>query len=210
MSVCYIIGAMPTEYIPCPRKGDIVIAADGGYANLHGIKPDMVVGDFDSLGFIPESENIVRHPVRKDDTDMMLAVRLGLEKGCEKFVICGGHGGRFDHTFANIQTLSFIAEAGGRGFMAMDDQWLCVIKNASMSFPEGLNHTVSVFALGGNAEGVDLEGLDYPLRDGELSPDFPLGVSNAFVGKKAAVSVKKGKILIVSQGRLSDDTIYGS
>ena len=75
------------------------------------------VGDFDSLGQVPEGENIVRHPVMKDDTDMMLAVKLGLERGYTRFHIYGGMGGRTDHTIANIQTLAYIAGRGASAFL---------------------------------------------------------------------------------------------
>lgn len=206
MPVCYIIGAMPSDYIPDIRKGDILIAADGGYENLHGLRPDLVVGDFDSLGFVPPDEEIIKHPVRKDDTDTMLAVKLGLQRGFDTFVISGGYGGRFDHTFANIQTLAYIASAGGRGYLIMDDQWLTVVRD-KIHFPEGLHGNISVFALGGNAEGVYISGLDYSLENGCLTPDFPLGVSNAFIGTEAEVSVQKGNLLIVCAGMPSQGLI---
>ena len=80
-SICYIIGAYHGEdAVILPTSRDFVIAADGGYAALDvlGVKANLVVGDFDSLGYVPEAEEIVQHPVRKDDTDTLLAIRLGL------------------------------------------------------------------------------------------------------------------------------------
>ena len=93
MATCYIYGAMPCGSTEKLEKGDLLIAADGGYAYLQGQKPDLVVGDFDSLGYVPEGEQIIRHPVQKDDTDMLLAVREGLKRGYRKFVLYGGIGG---------------------------------------------------------------------------------------------------------------------
>lgn len=118
MGICYIFAALPSGPLPAIGPEDYVIAADAGYMQLGGIRPDLVVGDFDSLGFAPENERVVRHPARKDDTDTLLAVKLGLEKGCTRFVILGGLGGRLDHTIANIQTLSYLAARAARGCLA--------------------------------------------------------------------------------------------
>jgi len=97
---CYIAGAGEFVENELPIASDFVIAADGGYTELvgRGIVPDLVVGDFDSLGTAPDHPNIVFSPVEKDDTDMMLAVRQGLDRGYMSFIINGGVGGRLDHT----------------------------------------------------------------------------------------------------------------
>ena len=80
------------------HDGDFVIAADGGLAHTEklGIVPNEVLGDFDSLGFVPEGANVF--PVEKDDTDAMLAVRRGLEMGYRNFLLYGSlDGPRLDH-----------------------------------------------------------------------------------------------------------------
>ena len=87
--VCYIVCALPQNHPFQPESGDLVIAADGGYAQMGGVRADLVVGDFDSLGYVPESENVVRHPVEKDDTDTMLAARIGLDRGYRAFLLLG-------------------------------------------------------------------------------------------------------------------------
>ena len=116
--ICYIVCALPQSHAFVPNPGDLVIAADGGYAHLHGIQADLVVGDFDSLGFIPAGESVVRHPAEKDDTDTMLAVKTGLERGETEFHIYGGMGGRrTDHTVANFQALLYLARRGARGWL---------------------------------------------------------------------------------------------
>ena len=89
MKTCYIFGAaegMPTDFKK--EKDDIIIAADAGYKHLEALNiiPDIILGDFDSLGFIPNGKEIITHPERKDDTDTMLAIKTGLEKGYKQFV----------------------------------------------------------------------------------------------------------------------------
>ncbi len=197
--ICYIVGAMASDFPVISRETDFIIAADAGYKALKkvDIKPNLVVGDFDSLGQVPEGENIVRHPVMKDDTDMMLAVKLGLERGYDCFHIYGGMGGRTDHTIANIQTLSYIANRGAAAFLFGDGEVMTVIKNSALSFREGSEGTVSAFAVGGSARGVYESGLLYSLENAELTPDFPLGVSNEFTGKAARIKVEDGMLLVV-------------
>ena len=111
------------------RPDDFVIAVDGGVSRLRqqGIRPDFLLGDFDSLA--PEDADIVAKyremgdpsflqlPVEKDDTDTMAAAKLGIEKGYTEFLIYGGLGARLDHTMANIQTLAWILRHGGQGWL---------------------------------------------------------------------------------------------
>ena len=196
--ICYIIGACEPGEIAI--SGDaLIIAADGGLRFLAecGIAPDLTVGDFDSLGHVPQGENIICHPVEKDDTDTMLAVKLGLEQGCGVFVLYGCLGGRIDHTFANFQTLLYIAGQGARGYLVGNGWVSCVIRNGAVEFPAGLSGTISVFCPDGEAAGVTLEGLYYPLTDGILKSSFPLGVSNHFTGGRASVSVSDGSLLVM-------------
>jgi thiamine pyrophosphokinase len=200
--ICNIAAALAFDNEISIRPGDLLIAADAGYEQLvkRGLKPDLIVGDFDSLGSIPESENIVRHPVMKDDTDLMLAIRLGLERGYKFFYIYGGLGGRLDHTIANIQALDFIAHNGGIGYLFGEAETVTVFADGVFSFPEGSDGIISVFAQGGIAEGVTLKGLLYPLNNATLTPSYPLGVSNEFTGSEASVTVKKGRLLVIWTG----------
>ncbi len=199
MKKCCVVGAAAFDAQIGPEAYELIIAADAGYEKLRklGIRPDFVVGDFDSLGGAPEGENVMRYPSRKDDTDILLAVRLGLERGCGEFHIYGGMGGRTDHTLANIQVLNFIAERGGRGFLHGGGETLTVIKNGCLTLPARERGLISVFAMGGPARGVNLKGLLYPLVDAVLTPDYPLGVSNEFTGAEARVSVEDGTLIVI-------------
>jgi len=180
------------------EAGDLVIAADGGlkHTNSLNITPDVILGDFDSLGFTPEGANVF--PVEKDDTDAMLAVRHGLKQGCDLFYLYGSlDGPRLDHTIANFQTLQFLADRGAAGYLIGNDFMLTVVKDGKLTFPAGCRGTVSVFCLGADATGVSIEGLYYPLENGTLTAGFPLGVSNHFTGAEAEISVKKGSLLVL-------------
>ena len=146
------------------NENDIVIAADSGIINAKkfNIEPDYIIGDFDSLGYTPTNNNTIIHPVEKDDTDTMLAVKLGLEKGYKNFRILGGIGGRLDHTVANIQTASYIAENGGNAVFYGDNENLSVIKNSQMTFDKKNKGNISIFALE-NSKNVNIKGSYYEL-----------------------------------------------
>ena len=203
MSICYIFGALDTDVADFkPQESDLIIAADGGYSTLKklNIKPDLVVGDFDSLGAIPENENVIKHPVKKDDTDTLLAVKIGLEKGYKTFVIYGAIGGRLDHTVATIQTATFVAENGGIAYIYDGNYTVTTIKNSSIKFKNTPKGYVSVFTLSGVAKGVTITGLLYETNDVELTPSFPIGVSNEFIGKESEIAVKDGVLTIIFEG----------
>lgn len=198
MRICHIVGAgeMGGARIDV-RAGDYLIAADAGYSEAlaQGLAPDLAVGDFDSLGCAPEGVEVVRHPVMKDDTDMMLAIKLGFERGFTRFFIYGALGGRLDHTLGNIQALMYIANRGGQGWI-IGDACLTAICNGETRFKASAQGMISVFCLSQPAKGVTLEGLLYPLSDYTMESDIALGVSNEFIGQPARVAVVDGTLVI--------------
>lgn len=197
---CYIIGAGDFYgFKEEPDDSDYVIAADAGYkyCREYNIIPDLVLGDFDSLGDAPEHPNIMQLPVEKDDTDTVFAIKVGLERGYKHFFIYGGLGGkRSDHTIANIQSLLYLANRGGRGWLFGENCIWTVIKNSSIRL-EGGEGNVAVFCIDGRAEGVNLRGLKYELENAVISSDFPLGVSNCMDCAEAEISVSDGALLIM-------------
>lgn len=182
-----------------PAQGDLLIAADGGYEWLMdmGLSPDLLIGDFDSLSQVPEGPNILRLPKEKDDTDTMAAVRLAMERGYERFHIYGGTGGRFDHTMANIQLLTWLAHRGCENRLYGPDWVAAAVTDGTLSFPANAQGHVSVFCQGDRAEGVCLEGLKYPLTNATLTCEFALGVSNEFTGGPSSITVEKGTLLVL-------------
>lgn len=208
--VCYIVGAMPlsSELCPAPKPDDFIIAADKGYQELmaHGVSPDLVVGDFDSLGTAPDHPNVIQLPAIKDDTDMVYAVREGLKRGYRRFVLLGSVGGRLGHTLANLQTLDWLTAQGAMGVLAGEGTVATALRDGSISFPTEMKGFLSVFCNSGTAFGVDLVNLKYPLTKYTLTGDFPLGVSNEFLGSNARVAVERGSLLVLwrEQGRLEN------
>jgi thiamine pyrophosphokinase len=211
---CVIISAGSFTPIEIPlEEGDYCIACDAGfmYARDLGILPDLIVGDFDSLNELgpdavrtleeireSDPDRIMQLEVRKDDTDTMKAVKIALLKGYKKIFLYGALGGRrFDHSFANVQTLLYIKHNGGTGYIMDRDRMLMIAENETVKFNKGNTGYISVFSLSEKSEGVTLKGLMYTLDNGVLTADFPLGVSNEFIqDEEAELSVERGTLLI--------------
>lgn len=178
---------------------DLVYCCDAGYAYAQewGIKPHLVVGDFDSYQEeLPADLPIHRSPVEKDDTDTLLAIRLGLEQGCDSFLLVAVTGGRLDHTIANIQTMAWLVQQGKECVLLGAHERLTMVQNGSVHLPrrEG---TLSVFCYGPTATGVTLEGVYYPLTQAVLNNTFPIGVSNQVVDPQAKITVEEGCLLLL-------------
>ncbi len=201
-NLCYIFGAgpisVPLKFKPCPNQ-DYVIAADAGYKFLYGqgIKPDLLVGDLDSLGFTPEDIELVQFPTVKDDTDMMLAINEAKKRGYNKFIIYGGIGGRPEFTLANLQILSNIVNSGDICYFVGNGSLITAVKNNSLIFDERFRGRVSIFAAGESAQGVTLSGLKYTLSNAVIKSDFPIGVSNEFINNKGSISVTDGTLFVI-------------
>ena len=197
MKKCLIFCAAEFDRLAAPMEdGDYILAADGGLRHLNqlNIVPNGIIGDFDSLGYVPEGAQVF--PVEKDDTDAMLAARKGLELGYQEFLFYGAlDGPRLDHTVSNFQTLQFLADHGAKGYLIGRDYIVTVIKEETVEFPAEAEGILSLFCLGPDAEGITLENLHYPLENGTLTSGFPLGVSNHFIGKIAKITVKNGSLL---------------
>ena len=190
-----------------PRPDDFVLCADGGWelARAAGVKPDLVIGDFDSSD-APEDGPVARFPVEKDDTDTMLCVKKGLALGFDDFLIVGGFGGRMDHTLANLQTLHYIAARRARAEMRDGLRWATVVKDGKISVPanvlgDGAGRVkLSIFALDGECRGVSVSGAKWSLEDGAWTNAFPLGVSNEFAADCAEIAVARGALLVTVCG----------
>ena len=196
--LCYVVGAGEKAGAFTPEKGDFVVAADGGIDFLRqiGVVPDLFVGDLDSASRQPEDCLVMRFNTDKDKTDTALAVDEGLARGYRHFRIYGGLGGRLDHTLANIQLICDLSTRGCFAELVGDGTVLTAVTDGTLLLPFREKGTVSVFSHTDTSEGVFLSGLKYTLENATLHNGFPLGVSNAFIGEEASVSVRTGTLLV--------------
>lgn len=202
MNRCFIFGALSVLALPeMPTENDLVIAADKGVLTTEkfNITPDFIIGDFDSLGFVPRGENVITLSVRKDDTDVGFAVKTAFEKGYKDFVLYGCIGGNLSHTLANLQIAKSLSEKGCSVVLYGENEIITVINNSSISFAPEKHGRVSVLSLSDESFGVTIENLSYTLENATLKASEPLGVSNEFIGRECRISVENGCLAIVEE-----------
>ena len=196
---CFLFGAGPFFGLPVPpQPGDLILAADGGYRHCQtaGLRPDLLLGDLDSLETPPQALPVQTFPAEKDDTDTMLAVKYALAQGCTTVHLYGCTGGRLDHTLANLQTLGYLAQAGAAGYLYDETYVFTALADGHLTLPAREAGIFSLFCLGEAAKGVTIRGGQYPLDRATLSPFFPLGVSNHFLGNPVEIQVEHGCLLV--------------
>lgn len=186
------------------QQADMVIAADGGAVHLHhmGIVPEIIIGDLDStpkeiLSFFKKKQiKILKHPVRKDQTDMELCMEYAIDHGCTDLLIMGATSTRLDHTLANIFLLRKLADQGVPATIldAYNDIHIVVSSLTLMGRPGDL---ISVIPLSDHVKGLTLEGLEYPLTDQSLCMGTPTGISNVFKQRNAEITLKSGAVLVI-------------
>ncbi len=186
---------------------DFVIAVDGGlgYCGVLEVEPDLLIGDFDSVSEEEEKavrlleqeipDRVIRLAREKDDTDMLAALKEGLARGYRQFHIYAGTGGRFDHTLANIQCLLYLKKRDAVGYLIDGTGMMLVICGEAVHFRKNLEGTLSLFSLGEKADGVTISGMKYELENAVLTNDFPIGISNEFIGEEAMISVEEGELV---------------
>lgn len=204
MARCVIVGAGELdsnflENFPW-HENDYIICADGGlyHAQRAGIHPDLLIGDQDSFveGFPKGIPALTCRP-EKDDSDMMLAVKEGIARGYEDFVLLGATGGRFDHTLANLQTVDYGLEQGVFVMIADQDNMITMLRDGSVSMPRMEGYYLSVFSYTPCCEGVTLTGVKYPLQKARLTNWTTLGLSNEILAETAQIAVEKGTLVVV-------------
>lgn len=197
---CVVISGGDFSPVSGISPDDFVIACDRGYVYCErlGLRPDLIISDFDSYSGPVDSEiPLNRFVSEKDDTDTMLAVRYAVEHGFHELLLCCALGGRLDHLIANLQSLVFAQKHGLPAVLLSEDTEIRTLAGGALRIPRREDRSLSVFALDGPCQGVCITGAKYPLANAELLPSFPLGVSNTWAGEEAVISVEEGILLIV-------------
>ena len=186
---------------------DCMIAADAGMNFLHrnGITPNIIAGDFDSVASgslqyfqgLNDVQVIKLNPV-KDDTDTEFVIREAIRRGAKEITVLGATGTRLDHVIANMNLLGIGLEEGISIQLVDKHNRIRMINDClEIKQSEQFGNYVSVLPVKGDAKGVSLEGMKYPLKDAEVACFSSLGVSNEIVDEAAKISVKQGVLLVI-------------
>ena len=203
MNRCVIVGGAPiTRYdriLPLLRSGDYMIYCDSGLQHAKALarQPDLIVGDFDSCEAPDADIETIVLPAEKDDTDTMFAVKEGIRRDFDDFLLLGVLGGRLDHSLVNLSSLLYLDEKGKNGVIADD---FCIARLVSR-MPVEIESKWPFFSLvniDGSAHGVTIRGAKYELRDAEIPCSFQYATSNEpLPHQNAVVSLKEGRLLLI-------------
>ncbi len=184
-----------------PEADDLLIAADSGWNNavVLGAKPDILLGDFDSLGKknLPDGPEIYQVPAEKDLTDTQLAVEMALSRGATELVIVGGLSGRLDHTLSNLAILEHLNEKKIPAIITNGQNRARFVRCGGALVPRGGFKYLSLLAADETVKGVTVKGCKYPLTNAKLKKTYQYAVSNEIEGNCALVEVKKGGLYII-------------
>lgn len=203
MSRCVIIGGATIHNYERIRshlkESDFVVYCDCGLSHMKAlaVKPNLIVGDFDSYKKPDISAEIIELPCEKDDTDTVFAVKEAMKRGYTDFLIVGVVGERLDHTLGNISILLMLDSHGLKG-QIVDDYSEMEIVSGKTAFVENRFSYFSLLNISGTAKGVTIRNAKYNLDNAEITCEYQYGISNeVIVGQKAEVSVKDGKLLLI-------------
>lgn len=186
---------------------DCMIAADSGMNFLHrnGIIPDIIAGDFDSakeesVAYYQGLNNVQvmkLNPI-KDDTDTEFVIREAIRRGATEISVLGATGTRLDHVLANVNLLGIgLEEDVAIELVDKHNRIRMISDEIEIAKMEQFGDYVSVLSVKGDAKGVTLEGMKYPLENADIACFSSLGVSNEIVDETAKISVKQGVLLVI-------------
>ncbi len=203
MKKCVIVGGADInnyEYIKALiSKDDYIIYCDSGLKHVDklGLKPSLIVGDFDShVNPHMDVETIVL-PVVKDDTDTVYAAKEGVKRGFKDFVLIGVIGGRLDHSLANVSILLYLRNEGLEGIIVDDYSVMKIVGQKTEYIPDKYSY-FSLVNITGKTEGITIKNAKYEIQNAVITTDYQYGVSNEITpGKVAEVSVSDGELLLI-------------
>lgn len=197
---CIIIGAGQLNISKIViDNNDYVICADGGYiyAKQLNIKPNLIVGDFDSLKEEIKDIEVIQYPKEKNETDTYLAIEEGIKRGYHDFVLYGCLGGRLEHTIANLQMMAKFIKKGASIEIIDDDIYIKLLKrHDEVGISANFNGYISLFSFS-RFSNVSIKGLKYPLSHYTLSSHFPLGLDNEATTEDGIIKIHYGLVLLI-------------
>ena len=205
MNRCVIVGGAEIKNYGLMKNSfspnDFFIYCDCGlkHEKNFGVSPDLVIGDFDSYTQPENFNNVIVLPCVKDDTDTIFAVKEGIKRGFEEFLLVGVTGGRQDHNLGNIYALLMLAMENKKALIIDDYSEIKIIKpNETEKIKFGWKF-FSLINISGTAKGITIRNAKYNLEDAEITPEFQYGISNEVLSheKDAEVFLKEGYLLLV-------------
>ena len=180
---------------------DYIIGVDGGCCVTYDnkIKPDLVIGDFDSLDkdilkyYTDQKTEIITLKEDKDITDGEAGIIEGFKRGCtEILIIAPSFFLETDHLLGNLLLLSKYKNCT----IINENEIIRILEEGNMILNKTDGDKVSLVPL--EPTEVKIDGFKY---DGTFKVDVgdSLTLRNEIVDEKAHIALFKGKILIIQR-----------
>ena len=175
---------------------DKLICADKGYeyAKILNFIPDIILGDFDSLGYTPNNAEVF--PKDKNSSDTELALKKAIEIGATDIDIYFSLGGRLDHELFNINLLKYAKNQGVTAKIISGNTLLRLI-SGSGNYEVKNGSVVSFVPFSSEAHIIKSEGLKYPLDKITAIKGETLTLSNEATSDEIYVEIKSGELLLI-------------
>lgn len=179
---------------------DFYIFCDGGlnHQKKLNIKPDLIIGDFDSHKIPKTKTEKIILPCEKDDTDTIYAVKEAASRGFTDFLLLGVIGERLDHSFANLSILLKLAELNYSCLCIDDYSEIKVITSKRTEFIPDSYKYFSIINLDGTLKGLTIKNAKYPLEKKDINCNYQFGISNEVLPEKTAeITLESGSALLI-------------
>ncbi len=200
---CILLGGAEIRHYdrlrPLLSPEDFVVCCDSGLNHCAGlaVSPDLIVGDFDSHPNPGLPVETIVLPCEKDDTDTVYAAKEALRRGFRRFLLLGVLGGRIDHTLGNLSLLLYLHARGAQAEIRTETAAVQVVDRSPVTVAPDCRY-FSLLCPEHRADGVWIQGAKYPLEDGTLTCEYPLGLSNQVLpGGQATVWADRGRLFLI-------------
>lgn len=180
-------------------KDAFIICADAGLSACRavGLCPNLVVGDFDTLGAVPTGTfEVVALPSEKDCTDTFFACQEAVHRGFKQVDMYCAIGSRVDHTYANFLCLNYFLQQGVSAVIH-NTTTTAFLTDRCVMLTRGEFRFLSLFPFLSEVTDLTLRGVKYPLTKHQLQRDSALCISNEFVEEQACIEFATGTLLII-------------
>jgi len=205
MKAAIICNGSIQDYDSCKEKlqqVDKIICADGGTRHVYhmNITPDVIIGDLDSSRgeyieyYKSKNVPIIQFNAEKDKTDTHICLEFAMEH-CDEILLLGA-GSRLDHTLGNISILKLAADKGKIACIADENNEVYVVKDG-IKLLGNKGDLLSLLPLSSKVEGINLEGVYYPLQNAVMEIGNPYGVSNVFKESMVSLNIETGYMIVI-------------
>jgi thiamine pyrophosphokinase len=170
-------------------------------------RPDVVIGDLDTLGGIPNNPHSATHYIldeNQNTTDTEKALIHAANQGCTQALLLGATGGHLDHTLANCALPERFASTIQTILISDFGMTLHIPANQPTSWALPIGTQFSLMAIGRPAQDVTVTGARWPLLGDNVVWGGASTISNEVTEPLLTISSASGSLLVTIRHTTSE------